>query len=76
MNKDISKLLESIQSTSGKWYENVNEDIRHFLDAIENLVKQGKNVNANKITDVLEEEYKLSITATSVRTWLKEVKKK
>lgn len=76
MNKDISKLLESIQSTTGKWYENVSEDIRHFLDAIESLVKQGKNVNANKITDVLEEEYGLSITATSVRTWLKEVKKK
>ena len=76
MNKDISKLLESIQSTTGKWYENVNEDIRQFLDAIESLVKQGKTVNANRITDVLEEEYGLSITATSVRTWLKEVKKK
>ena len=76
MNKDISKLLERIQSTTGKWYVNVNEDIRHFLDAIESLVKQGKTVNANRITDVLEEEYGLSITATSVRTWQKEVKKK
>jgi len=76
VNKDIEKLLESIVSTTGKWYENIDKDTSDFLDAVENLVKQGKEVNAVKIADILEDEYNIKITATSVRTWLKEVKKK
>ena len=76
MNKDIDKLLESIVSTTGKWYENIDKDTSDFLDAVSNLVKQGKEVNAVKIADILEDEYDVKITAVSVRTWLKEVKKK
>ena len=76
MNKDINKLLESIVSTTGKWYENIDKDTSDFLDAVANLVKQGKEVNAVKIADILEDEYDVKITAVSVRTWLKEVKKK
>ena len=76
MNKDIDKLLESIVSTTGKWYENLDKDASDFLDAVENLVKQGKEVNAVKIADILEDEYSIKITPVSVRTWLKEVKKK
>lgn len=76
MNKDIDKLLESIVSTTGKWYENIDKDTSDFLDAVANLVKQGKEVNAVKIADILEDEYDVKITAVSVRTWLKEVKKK
>lgn len=76
VNKDIDKLLENILSTTGKWYENLDKDTSDFLDAVGNLVKQGKEVNAVKIADILEDEYNIKITATSVRTWLKEVKKK
>ena len=76
VNKDIDKLLESIISTTGKWYENVDKDTSDFLDAVENLVKQGKEVNSVKIADILEDEYNVKITAVSVRTWLKEVRKK
>jgi len=76
VNKDIDKLLESIVSTTGKWYENIDKDTSDFLDAVANLVKQGKEVNAVKIADILEDEYDVKITAVSVRTWLKEVKKK
>ena len=76
VNKDIDKLLENILSTTGKWYENLDKDSSDFLDAVENLVKQGKEVNAVKIADILEDEYSIKITPTSVRTWLKEVKKK
>lgn len=76
MNKDIDKLLESIISTTGKWYENVDKDTSDFLDAVENLVKQGKEVNSVTIADILEDEYNVKITAVSVRTWLKEVRKK
>ena len=76
VNKDIDKLLENILSTTGKWYENLDKDASDFLDAVENLVKQGKEVNAVKIADILEDEYSIKITPVSVRTWLKEVKKK
>ena len=76
VNKDIDKLLENILSTTGKWYENIDKDTSDFLDAVANLVKQGKEVNAVKIADILEDEYDVKITAVSVRTWLKEVKKK
>lgn len=76
VNKDIDKLLENILSTTGKWYENLDKDTSDFLDAVENLVKQGKEVNAVKIADILEDEYSIKITPVSVRTWLKEVKKK
>ncbi len=76
VNKDIDKLLESIISTTGKWYENVDKDTSDFLDAVENLVKQGKEVNSVTIADILEDEYNVKITAVSVRTWLKEVRKK
>ena len=76
VNKDIDKLLENILSTTGKWYENLDKDSSDFLDAVENLVKQGKEVNAVKIADILEDEYSIKITPVSVRTWLKEVKKK
>ena len=76
VNKDIDKLLENILSTTGKWYENLDKDASDFLDAVENLVKQGKEVNAVRIADILEDEYSIKITPVSVRTWLKEVKKK
>ena len=76
MNKDIDKLLENILSTTGKWYENLDKDASDFLDTVENLVKQGKEVNAVRIADILEDEYSIKITPVSVRTWLKEVKKK
>ena len=76
VNKDIDKLLENILSTTGKWYENVDKDTSDFLDAVENLVKQGKEVNGVKIADILEDEYNVKITPVSVRTWLKEVKKR
>ena len=76
MNKDIDKLLESIVSTTGKWYENIDKDTSDFLDAVANLVKQGKEVNAVKIADILEDEYNVKITPVSVRSWLKEAKKK
>jgi len=76
VKKDIEKLLEEIQQSTGKWYENVSDDAQSFLDAVENLVNQGKLVNSVKISDVLNDEYNVSITPTSVRSWLKEVKKK
>ena len=49
---------------------------KEFLNAVEDLVKQGKVVNGVRISDILEDEYGVKITAVSVRTWLKEVKKK
>lgn len=76
MKKDIEKLLEEIQQSTGKWYENVSDDAQSFLDAVANLVNQGKIVNSVKIADILDDEYDISITPTSVRAWLKEVKKK
>ena len=76
MSKDINKLLESITSSTGKWYENVSPEAKKFLNAVEDLVKQGKVVNGVRISDILEDEYGVKITAVSVRTWLKEVKKK
>ena len=76
VKKDIEKLLEEIQQSTGKWYENVSDDAQSFLDAVENLVNQGKLVNSVKISVVLSDEYNVSITPTSVRSWLKEVKKK
>lgn len=76
MSKDINELLNSIVSSTGKWYENVSTEVQEFLDAIEQLVINNKQVNAVKISDILDAEYGLSITPTSVRTWLKELKKK
>ena len=76
MSKDINELLNSIVSSTGKWYENVSTEVQEFLDAIEQLIINNKQVNAVKISDILDAEYGLSITPTSVRTWLKEVKKK
>lgn len=76
MSKDINELLNSIVSSTGKWYENVSTDVQEFLDAIEQLIINNKQVNAVKISDILDAEYGLSITPTSVRTWLKELKKK
>ena len=66
MNKDIDKLLESIVSTTGKWYENIDKDTSDFLDAVANLVKQGKEVNAVKIADILEDEYNIKIICISI----------
>lgn len=76
MSKDINELLNSIVSSTGKWYENVSTEVQEFLDAIEQLIINDKQVNAVKISDILDAEYGLSITPTSVRTWLKELKKK
>jgi|TARA_A100001201_G_C4044299_1_gene187694 transposase len=76
MSKDINELLNSIVSSTGKWYENVSTEVQEFLDAIEQLIINNKQVNAVKISDILDAEYGLSITPTSVRTWLKELKKK
>jgi len=76
MSKDINELLNSIVSSTGKWYENVSTEVQEFLDAIEELIINNKQVNAVKISDILDAEYGLSITPTSVRTWLKELKKK
>jgi len=76
MSKDIIELLNSIVSSTGKWYENVSTEVQEFLDAIEELIINNKQVNAVKISDILDAEYGLSITPTSVRTWLKELKKK
>ena len=76
MSKDINELLNSIVSSTGKWYENVSTEVQEFLDAIDQLIINNKQVNAVKISDILDAEYGLSITPTSVRTWLKELKKK
>ena len=69
MSKDINELLNSIVSSTGKWYENVSTEVQEFLDAIEQLIINDKQVNAVKISDILDAEYGLSITPTSVRTW-------
>lgn len=76
VSKDINKFLESIQASAGKWYQHVSPETKEFLDAVEDLVKQGKHVNGSRIADILEDEYGVNITPVSVRTWLKEVKKK
>jgi len=76
MSKDINKLLESVVSGTGKWYENVSSEVQEFLDAIEELIKNNKRVNAVTISDILDTEYGISITPTSVRTWLRELNKK
>ena len=76
MEKNISKLVESVKQSSGRWYENFAPEVERFLEAIADVVKEGQAVNSVKIADILEDEYKVSITPTSVRSWLKEVKKK
>ena len=43
MSKDINELLNSIVSSTGKWYENVSTEVQEFLDAIEQLI-----INNNK----------------------------
>ena len=50
--------------------------IEEFLDGIEELIKQGKQVNAVTISDILGEQFGIKITPTSVRNWLREIKKK
>ena len=74
--KDIQKLVESVNTSTGKWYENQTEEVQKFLDAIADVVKEGQDVNSVKIADILEDEYKVSITPTSVRSWLKELNKR
>jgi|TARA_R100000329_G_C7479216_1_gene168833 hypothetical protein len=74
--KDIKKLVESVQQSTGKWFENQSPEVQEFLDAIADVVKEGKVVNSVKISDILEDEYNVSITPTSVRSWLKELNKK
>jgi len=76
MNEKINELLNSVVSSTGKWYENVSLDVQEFLDGIAELINQGKQVNAVKISDILESEFELSITPTSVRNWLREIKKR
>jgi len=74
--KDIQKLVESVKTSTGKWYEKQTEEVQKFLNAIEDLVKEGQDVNSVKIADILEDEYGVKITAVSVRSWLKELKKR
>ncbi len=50
--------------------------MQEFLDGIEDLIKQGKEVNAVTISDILGEQFGIKITPTSVRNWLREIKKK
>jgi len=76
MNEKINELLNSVVSSTGKWYENVSLDVQEFLDGIAELINQNKQVNAVKISDILESEFGLSITPTSVRNWLREIKKR
>lgn len=76
MNEKINELLNSVVSSTGKWYENVSHDVQEFLDGIAELINQNKQVNAVKISDILESEFGLSITPTSVRNWLREIKKR
>ena len=76
MSKNINELLNSVVTNSGKWYENVSSEVQEFLDGIEELIKQGKQVNAVVISDILGEQFAIKITPTSVRNWLREIKKK
>lgn len=76
MSKNINELLNSVVTNSGKWYENVSSEVQEFLDGIEDLIKQGKEVNAVTISDILGEQFGINITPTSVRNWLREIKKK
>tara|TARA_R100001510_G_scaffold1215_1_gene965 strand:+ start:2240 stop:2470 length:231 start_codon:yes stop_codon:yes gene_type:complete len=76
MSKNINELLNSVVSNSGKWYENVSSEVQEFLDGVAGLVEQGKQVNAVTITDILDEQFKINITPTSVRNWLREIKKR
>jgi|TARA_R100001460_G_scaffold107837_2_gene157258 transposase len=76
MSKDINELLNKVVSHSGKWYENVSSEVQEFLDGIEELIKQGKQVNAVTIGDILEEQFDIKITAVTVRNWLRELKRK
>lgn len=76
MNEKLNELLNSVVSSTGKWYENVSPDVQEFLDGIAELINQNKQVNAVKISDILESEFGLSITPTSVRNWLREIKKR
>tara|TARA_R100001509_G_C4738643_1_gene172429 strand:- start:286 stop:516 length:231 start_codon:yes stop_codon:yes gene_type:complete len=76
MSKNIDELLNSVVTNSGKWYENVSSEVQEFLDGIEELIKQGKQVNAVTISDILGEQFGIKITPTSVRNWLREIKKK
>ena len=76
MSKNINELLNSVVTNSGKWYENVSSEVQEFLDGIEELIKQGKQVNSVTICDILGEQFEINITPTSVRNWLREIKKK
>jgi transposase len=74
--KDIKELVESVKQSTGKWYENQRPEVQEFLNAIADVVKEGQDVNSVKIADILEDEFKVNITPTSVRSWLKELNKK
>ena len=74
--KDIKELVESVKQSTGKWYENQTPEVQEFLNAIADVVKEGQDVNSVKIADILEDEFKVNITPTSVRSWLKELNKK
>jgi len=76
MSKNINELLNSVVTNTGKWYENVSSEVQEFLDGIEELIKQGKQVNSVTISDILGEQFGIKITPTSVRNWLREIKKK
>ncbi len=75
VSKDIEQLLQSVLKKSGRWYETAPDDVKEFLNAIEQLVATNKQVNAVSIRHVLKDSYAYDITETSVRTWLNEVKK-
>ena len=62
MSLDYEQLLNSVIADTGKWYENPPEDVKH--------------VNGAKISEIINEQLSFNVSDTSVRSWIKETKKK
>ena len=76
MSLDYEQLLYSVIADTGKWYENPPEDVKKFLVGVEELLKNGKHVNGAKISEIINEQLSFNVSDTSVRSWIKETKKK
>ncbi len=72
---DIESLLKEATSASRKrgWYEGLEGEPKEYMDGIVDLIKAGQDVNATRVRTILEREWGVNVSASSVRTLLRKV---
>lgn len=70
---DIEALLREAATASRKrgWYEALEGEPKEYMDGIVDLVKNGQDVNATRVRTILEREWGVAVSASSVRTLLR-----